>query len=555
MSVALARQVIQRFLSDKTAEVLCFKGKWGTGKSHTWNEMLERAAADGSLAWENYAHVSLFGLTSLDQLKAAIFENTLPRRLIGSQPTVSTALDRITAFARKNATTGTAVLKSAPGLGKFVEAAEPIVQSLSFLSVRDQLICFDDLERKGAGLSVRDVLGLANHLKEHKACKVVIIYNEEGFSDQEKKELDRFFEKVSDSHIRFAPTAEESAEIGFKANDDIDKQLREFSSKLGISNIRVLRRIKRLASLLLPVMDGMHREAKRKALHSLTLLTWAKLGEEDGILDYIKKRYSIHGFDKKPENDKEKEWDALLTLYDYERYSSLDGKLLEGIDKGYFDGSDLEHHLREIDALYKEHEGREEITRIWRMFRLSFKVNDKEFGDGLIASARRYPRYIDPTSLQTTVQYLRALGRSVEATELITFYTRSRTDPAVFDTSQPYGDRPITDPEIKAAFEIRYAEFVTVPSLRDRFIEASKSPYLEEKDRAIFKDISADELFEIFAGEDGKDHLPDLAKLSLSVANEAATVALKRIAQMSPLNRLKVKRFGVEVDGTDGTAD
>lgn len=42
---------------------------------------------------------------------------------------------------------------------------------------KNLIICFDDLERKSDKLSIKDILGLINQLKEEK-CKVILISNE-----------------------------------------------------------------------------------------------------------------------------------------------------------------------------------------------------------------------------------------------------------------------------------------------------------------------------------------------------------------------------------------
>ena len=50
---------------------------------------------------------------------------------------------------------------------------------LSFLTIRDQIVCIDDLERRGQRLAVGGVLGLVSFLREQRACKVVLILNDE----------------------------------------------------------------------------------------------------------------------------------------------------------------------------------------------------------------------------------------------------------------------------------------------------------------------------------------------------------------------------------------
>jgi DNA-binding LacI/PurR family transcriptional regulator len=78
LSIQLIANEIRRFLSTKDPEVICIRGRWGVGKTFAWNRYLQAARADGMVALKRYSYVSLFGLTSLDDLKFAIFENAVP---------------------------------------------------------------------------------------------------------------------------------------------------------------------------------------------------------------------------------------------------------------------------------------------------------------------------------------------------------------------------------------------------------------------------------------------------------------------------------------------
>ena len=62
---------------------------------------------------------------------------------------------------------------------------------LAFLSVRRQLVCLDDLERAGSGLSTRDVLGLTSSLKEDRRCKIVLLLNDEQLEKSSRIEFNR----------------------------------------------------------------------------------------------------------------------------------------------------------------------------------------------------------------------------------------------------------------------------------------------------------------------------------------------------------------------------
>ena len=81
MSVDLVKGEIAQFLASSEPGVLCLRGKWGVGKTYAWNEQIKKAHAEKRLGILKYSYVSMFGLSSLNDLKYAVFEN---RQKIGN---------------------------------------------------------------------------------------------------------------------------------------------------------------------------------------------------------------------------------------------------------------------------------------------------------------------------------------------------------------------------------------------------------------------------------------------------------------------------------------
>ncbi|MGE0645780.1 MAG: P-loop NTPase fold protein [Nitrospira sp.] len=84
MSVEKTKKVIRNFLLNGSPEVLSIKGDWGVGKTYFWKEAIKQAKGEPNFCRENYCYVSLFGITSVDQLKATIFETYERRSEIGN---------------------------------------------------------------------------------------------------------------------------------------------------------------------------------------------------------------------------------------------------------------------------------------------------------------------------------------------------------------------------------------------------------------------------------------------------------------------------------------
>ena len=109
---------------------------------------------------------------------------------------------------------------------------------MSFLTISDQIICFDDLERRGQPLDIGDVLGLVSFLREQRACKVVLILNDEELTGEAKTKFETYLEKVVDVSLVYEPTATKSGSIALKGSDPVSRRRAELCASLGISNIR-----------------------------------------------------------------------------------------------------------------------------------------------------------------------------------------------------------------------------------------------------------------------------------------------------------------------------
>lgn len=97
------------------------------------------------------------------------------------------------------------------------------------------------MERMDSAI-LQNVLGLINELKEHKNCKIVLIFN------KNKLNSENFFDKdkIIDREIAFNPSVEFSFQIAknyANLTHIAENIIREYCTQKGITNIRVIRRI------------------------------------------------------------------------------------------------------------------------------------------------------------------------------------------------------------------------------------------------------------------------------------------------------------------------
>jgi hypothetical protein len=230
--------------------VLCIRGKWGVGKTFMWSAVLKAAQAEKKIGLRSQSYVSLFGINSLEQLKYSIFENSTLVEHIGVEPGLeSFKTPDVATFTRNlNAAVDHAKKMIAPAMQAFAPKGlqDAASQAFTFLAVRNMIICIDDLERRGANLSMRDVLGLVAYLKEQRGCKVVLIVND-GELGNAADDFDRFKEKVIDKSIEFAPDASDCVRVGILGETPVQELVKEAVLALGLTNIRLIQKIEREA--------------------------------------------------------------------------------------------------------------------------------------------------------------------------------------------------------------------------------------------------------------------------------------------------------------------
>jgi hypothetical protein len=102
---------------------------------------------------------------------------------------------------------------------------------------------------------LNDVLGLASHLKEECGCKVLLILNDGQLSTADQATFERYLEKVVEVSVVYQPTPEENVVLGLGVQSPVADLVRKYATLLGITNIRVVKRIMRLAEVVAPIIE------------------------------------------------------------------------------------------------------------------------------------------------------------------------------------------------------------------------------------------------------------------------------------------------------------
>ncbi|PLX95186.1 MAG: hypothetical protein C0620_04535 [Desulfuromonas sp.] len=559
MTLSLVRNELSRFLAAPDAEVLALRGKWGVGKTYSWNQIVADANRRNAISRERYAYLSLFGISSLDELRFSLFEQSVDRSLIGKQPTLETFQKNAGQLSMSLGRKAWKLASSTP----FMKSVSPALEAVSFFSIRDTLICLDDLERRSESLSARDVLGLVSLLKEQRNCKVVLLLNdgEDGLEDFEK-----YREKVVDVELLFDPTAKECSEVAFQNAAPLYQSIGKLSEKLEITNISTLKKIERLVQLVEPKLVEFEEELSNQIVHSLVLYGWCHYRAGDSLvppLDYVQKiGYALFGLGEKDDiPDEHKAWNTKLHDYGYQVTDELDDVLANAVRTGYVVDAAFDKAASEKNQQIVSAKATGSFTQAWRTYHDSFNNDQEVVVSTLYESFKVNAKYIAPVNLNGTIRLFRELGEDEKADELINLYIQVRADePELFNLSEYSFPGDISDKKVREAFHKAYESVAVSEPVKDVLLRLAGSNGWSDKDEIVLCGTTVDEYYELFKSEAG-DHLSDIVNTCLKFGqfsnpserhkqiSDNAKEALVRIGKESAINALRVRKFGIDIEG------
>lgn len=558
MSIEKVTKAVEEFLATDGPGVLSIKGAWGVGKTYFWSNLIKKTAVLKKIKLDKYAYVSMFGVTTLEELKFTIFEQTVNKSQIGKQISIENLKNNWDDLGKSLGRKLFPILQGLPWVKNYGTA----IQSASFLSVRDTLVCFDDFERKGDSLAAKDVLGLVSLLKEQRNCKIVMIFNDASL-DEALKEYGQFREKVIDVEVKYAPSPIEASNLVFTKGDRLDERLRELSANLGIRNIRILNKIKEIIDLAMPILNGYEEEILDQVCHTATLAAWCYYSHEDGVpsYDYLTSiGYSMFGLDdENKKSEQEQKWDTILTEYGFRHADEFDLAIFEVIESGYIDEESFLNVAAEQNEQVKANKSQNSFSKAWDIYHSSFDDNEAELTNCLISALREHGRHVTPLNMNATVRLLRQLGKEKEASEMIDTYIELNKDrPKLFDLDDYSFSGDIDDPEVISKFNQVSNDLKEIKSLEDVLKNMIGKDGWGMADEEVLSATTPDEYYEFFKKQKTKG-LPKYISICLrfgqfqnasekqrKIANSVKE-ALTRIGRESKLNEIRVRRFGINV--------
>jgi len=249
-----SQETLLKLLNNHSYKVIALTGKWGTGKTHLWNLVNQQLSTTKEF---KPIFISIFGAKTSNDLKLRLLQ--------------SCALKDDNKY-KDFVSAGGKLLKGITG--KFIPgvAVEEIVLLSLPKLLGGRLVVIDDVERKHKNLDIDEILGFINEYSETYKTRFLLLLN----SDKLEDEIiwRKLHEKVIDIELQLQPASPEAFDLASTdSNLSFLKSVRDATTSLEITNIRIIKRIIRVLSELLEEQGKLDEYVQKRIIPSAVLLT------------------------------------------------------------------------------------------------------------------------------------------------------------------------------------------------------------------------------------------------------------------------------------------
>ena len=433
---------LMTFIRDPQPAAIVLRGGWGQGKTYFWNEFATAHAGEGKAFRPNYAYVSLFGLNSLAELRNALAVKIRPVDQIQADTFMALWSDlRENLPVWKRAWTwlsgkGRSAAGVVSGTGvnfKHVANIGPLYLAFAYTMVKEAVICLDDIERRGKGLDIKDVLGLVADLVNERHCSVVAILNDKTLDKSDQEIWDDNREKVFMGELRLSATCRQS--IGYvydfnNLNED-DRMAIQAIEQLDIKNVRLIQRIHAAINQVLPQLSiEVLRKTRLAIIRGLTLIVYCHAGQGSGapppsMLFDPQFAEDIFGQSKKADDEKnekspeQKEWEEVLRRYRYFIGDKLDELLNQAVLDGYPDMPLLQQAAYALDLENHKERQSQAMANAWKLFHYKVGDNSAEVIQTMYQAFMNGIEDLAAHNADASIRLVRRLGNEKAADEMM----------------------------------------------------------------------------------------------------------------------------------------
>jgi len=287
--------------------------------------------------------VSLFGLSSIDQVKRKLIETAIPG--VESHGGLFDGLKNLFKAGVKAASEHYKALAAINDLNVLLMA--PVL-------LRNKLIVIDDIERKHEKLGIDEVLGFIDEYSQQHGTQFVLVLNDDQLStkDDQKTLWATFREKVIDQEIKLSTSAEEafSIAIGLKPSKYAEA-IKRACITCSLTNIRVAVKVIKVANQILGDRD-LEEAIQARVVPSIVLFSAIHYrGIDDGpdfkfALNVGNPDWASFAKDKKeeptPQEGREEGWRMLMQELGIHGCDDFEKQLVEFLESGLLEAASIE---------------------------------------------------------------------------------------------------------------------------------------------------------------------------------------------------------------------
>lgn len=554
-------KVLKDFVSSREPGAIVLKGSWGVGKTYFWKN---RIAADllRKPSKKRYSYVSLFGVNSLPELKVALAAATdeFDRDAINQKRLGS----KWAGWLWKSLKWAGDLLSLTPKVGTQLVK---IYERVGFLIIKERTICFDDIERRGKGLELKDFLGLVSFLVEQRQCRVVAIVNSGQFSEEDQHTWDFQREKVFHGEVSYAPSFEDTIQLGLRNDTNAPWHDIVLSSLriLKVTNIRLVERTARFMRLVWTALEGktVRSEVTARIAKGIPLLVWSAHGaaEDAPPLKYLtgQDRFDVLALglsDKDERTPQERRWAEILSVYGYSVDGSLDHALVNMIETGVPDVDALSSAIETFEIQSERTQRKEAWQNSWQLYHNSISENGQEIVDAFEMNWPYVADHEHSTNLYSAVKMMRLLNRPDLATTFISLWVNARKGVRMEELShrEIHMFKRVDDAEILEAIDRARRESEEASyDLDEAFNTVRKDGHPSRKALITFSNTEISNLVSLLDRSNGTDFMRTLSRLvdlrdypqgsKEKMVGEAFWEACSQVARRSPLNADRMRNW------------
>lgn len=416
MSLKKTKEQMIRLLGESSFNVIALSGKWGTGKTHLWHEVKDGANDERV---KRALYVSLFGISSIDQMKRKLIEAAIP--CVESHGGVFDSIKNLFRVGVKAASEHYRALAAINDLNLLIMA--PVL-------LRGKLIVIDDIERKHEKLGIDEVLGFIDEYSKQHESRFVLVLNDDQLSSRgDQAELWKTFrEKVIDQEIKLLTSAEEAFSIGIGlVLSKYSEALKRASIACRLTNIRVVVKVIKVANQILMGRD-LDEAIQARVVPSIVLFSAIHYRGLDDGPDF---KFALNAgnpdwqsfmrdrnVEPAPEEKQEERWRMLMHELGIHYCDEFEKRLVEFLESGLFEIGSIEAIIERYVAEKEVMEAREAAQSFLKRVLWDHRVD----GTQLVLEAAAFPKkaaLLDPfvaTELHSALARLpegEAIGQAI----------------------------------------------------------------------------------------------------------------------------------------------